>query len=251
MQRLARALRYPSSLALALGINLLLLLFVIRLVTGERERMKSTPDDVTVVDFVRLIRNIEPLQRKQHGELPELVQTAQPPPPTEKPKQIEPPPAPQMKVLTPDLAPPLNLTNAPTLPAFTPPKEAPVTPPSAPVAVQQTAAPPVQGAPAASEAAPSNEPVAVTAMMAISTAKPVYPQRALRAGLQGAVTLEFTVTPEGDVRDPKVTKANPPDVFDDAAKEAVLKWKFRPKMVDGRPVAWPATLNITFTLKKG
>lgn len=250
MQRLAHALRYPSTLALALGINLVLLLFVIRLVTGERERLKSVPDDVTVVDFVRLIRNIEPVQRKRREELPEMVETVQPPPPTEKPKEIEPPPAPQMKVLTPDLAPPLNLTNAPTLPAVTPPKEVPVTPPSAPVAVQQTVTPPVQAAPAPA-AAPGDEPVAVTAMMAITTAKPEYPPRALRAGVQGAVTLVFTVTPEGDVRDPKVAKANPPDVFDEAAKAAILKWKFRPKTVDGRPVAWPATLSIKFTLKNG
>jgi protein TonB len=59
------------------------------------------------------------------------------------------------------------------------------------------------------------------------------------------------VTPEGTVRDPKVIRSEPPDVFDDAAREGVLRWKFKPKIVDGQAITRRARLDINFKLKKG
>lgn len=251
-------LRYPASLALAVGVNILLLMFVIRLVTWERERLQAAPEDVTVVDFVRLVRNIEPLQRQRRQELPELVEITEPPPPPEsQPREVEPPPEPQMRMITPELAPPLNLTKAPELPAVTPPKEAQPKTAEAPLVVQQTPAPPAKPAPAPATggkpgpASDSGEPVFDRDLVAISKPDPKYPPRALRAGIQGVVTVEFIVTPEGDVRDPKVIKSDPPGVFDDAARDGVLRWKFKPKVVDGRPITRRARLDINFKLKKG
>jgi protein TonB len=250
-------LRYPASLALAVGVNVLLLMFVIRLVTGERERLAAAPEDITVVDFVRLVRNIEPLQRTRRQELPELVEMTAPPPPETQPKEVEPPPEPEMRMITPELAPPLNLTNAPELPAVTPPKEAPPKAVDAPVVVQQTPAPPAKPAPAPpaagkpGPASDTGEPVFDRDLVAISKPDPRYPPRALRAGIQGVVTIEFIVTPEGTVRDPKVIRSEPPDVFDDAAREGVLRWKFKPKIVDGKPITRRARLDINFKLKKG
>lgn len=256
MGQALRLLRYPASLALAVGVNVLLLMFVIRLVTGERERLPAAPEDVTVVDFVRLIRNIEPLQRQRRQELPELVKITEPPPPEPQPREIEPPPEPQMRMITPELAPPLNLTEAPELPAVTPPKEAPPKAVDAPLVVQQTPAPPAKpaAAPAAAgkpgPASDTGEPVFDRDLVAISKPDPRYPPRALRAGIQGVVTIEFIVTPEGTVRDPKVIRAEPPGVFDDAAREGVLRWKFKPKVVDGRAITRRARLDINFKLKQ-
>lgn len=259
MGRALSLLRYPASLALAVAVNVLLLVFVIRLVTGERDKLSAPIEDVTVIDFVRLIRNVEPLQRNRRQELPELVEQIQPPTPKEQPKEVEPPPEPEVQMITPELAPPLNLTNAPELPSVTPPKE-PAKPVDAPLVVQQTPAPPAKPKPAAAPASAgkpgpatsgSDEPVFDRALVAISKPDPKYPPRALRSGTEGVVTIEFIVTPDGKVRDPKVIRARPPGIFDDAAMEGVLRWKFKPKIVDGRAITRRARLDINFKLKKG
>ncbi|MCG3200862.1 MAG: hypothetical protein NFCOHLIN_00724 [Gammaproteobacteria bacterium] len=257
MSRTLSMLRYPSSLALAIVVNVLLMMFVIRLVTGEREKLGAPPEDVTVIDFVRLLRDSAPVQSNRRQELPELIETIRPPTPEQPPEEVEPPPEPEVRMITPELAPPLNLTNAPQLPAVTPPREAPKAV-DAPVAVQQAPALPVKPAPAPSgggkpgpEAAGSDEPVFDRALVAISKPDPKYPPRALRAGIEGVVTIEFIVTPDGKVRDPRIIRANPPDIFDDAAKEGVLRWKFKPKVVDGKAITRRARLDINFKLRKG
>ncbi|RME35089.1 MAG: energy transducer TonB [Gammaproteobacteria bacterium] len=79
---------------------------------------------------------------------------------------------------------------------------------------------------------------------------PVYPPRALRAGIEGSVTVEFTITPEGEVADPEIVKADPPKIFDRAVLRAIRKWKFQPKIVDGKPVARRAVQVIRFTLDR-
>jgi len=66
--------------------------------------------------------------------------------------------------------------------------------------------------------------------------EPIYPRRANERGIEGWVYLRFTITTAGTVRDPVVVDADPPGTFDSAAKRAVLKWKYKPKMVDGKPV---------------
>jgi protein TonB len=66
--------------------------------------------------------------------------------------------------------------------------------------------------------------------------EPIYPRRANERGIEGWVYLRFTITTAGTVRDPIVVDADPANVFDRAATRAVLKWKYKPKMVDGKPV---------------
>jgi protein TonB len=64
------------------------------------------------------------------------------------------------------------------------------------------------------------------------------------------VTVSFTITKDGRVRDPQVIKATPENVFDKAALKAILKWKFKAKMVGGEPVERQATQEIEFKLAK-
>ena len=81
--------------------------------------------------------------------------------------------------------------------------------------------------------------------------RPIYPRRALQRGLEGFVLLEFVVTETGSVRDPVVLDSQPPGIFDRAATQAALKFKYKPKMVDGKPVAVSGVQNkITFELKE-
>jgi protein TonB len=66
---------------------------------------------------------------------------------------------------------------------------------------------------------------------------PMYPPGAQARGQEGWVLLEFTVTESGSVIDASVVESQPPGVFDEAAKRAVLKFKYKPRVENGKPVA--------------
>lgn len=64
---------------------------------------------------------------------------------------------------------------------------------------------------------------------------PVYPRRALQRGIEGYVIVEFTVSKQGSVKDPFVVEANPEGIFERAAMDAALKFKYKPRVVNGEP----------------
>lgn len=78
---------------------------------------------------------------------------------------------------------------------------------------------------------------------------PVYPRRALQRGIEGFVIVEFTVTKQGSVRDPIVVEANPEGIFEQAAIDAALKFKYKPRVVNGEPTEVSGVQNrITFQI---
>jgi len=80
---------------------------------------------------------------------------------------------------------------------------------------------------------------------------PIYPSRAASRGIEGWVLLEFTVTETGAVKDPVVLEAEPQGIFDSAAQKAVLKFKYKPRVDNGKPVEVPHVQHlITFKLEK-
>ncbi|HTQ98724.1 MAG TPA: energy transducer TonB [Candidatus Acidoferrum sp.] len=66
---------------------------------------------------------------------------------------------------------------------------------------------------------------------------PEYPQRALNRGIEGWVTVQFTITETGSVADAVVVDASPKGMFDEAALKAIAKWRYNPKVEDGVAVA--------------
>ncbi len=85
--------------------------------------------------------------------------------------------------------------------------------------------------------------------MPIVQVAPNYPRRAQTRGLEGYVTLEFTVTRQGTVRDPRVVDSSN-SVFDSAAIDAVMRFRYRPRVIDGEPVDVPGVrFRITFQLE--
>ena len=86
-------------------------------------------------------------------------------------------------------------------------------------------------------------------LLPIVAVAPVYPARAIARQLEGYVVLEFTVTRIGTVRDAfVVTSTN--SVFDRPAMEAVYKFKYKPRVVDGEPVEAPGVQRkFTFVLE--
>ena len=81
--------------------------------------------------------------------------------------------------------------------------------------------------------------------------RPMYPRDAAIQGLEGWVKIEFTITEIGTVKSPKVIDADPPRVFNREALRAILKWKFKPRVVDGVAVERTATQTLDFSLDQG
>ena len=74
--------------------------------------------------------------------------------------------------------------------------------------------------------------------------EPEYPARAIARQLEGYVLVEFTVTPTGRVVDPVIVSAEPIGVFEQASTNAVLKFRYKPRVVDGSPTAVPGVRNL-------
>lgn len=79
---------------------------------------------------------------------------------------------------------------------------------------------------------------------------PRYPRQALLNGTEGWVQIEFTITAEGRVADPVVVAAKPRGVFDRAALQAIIRWKFKPRYVDGQAITRRASQIIDFQLEE-
>ena len=78
---------------------------------------------------------------------------------------------------------------------------------------------------------------------------PNYPAEARAAHIEGWVLVEYTVSAEGRVVDPHVVKAEPPNVFDQAALDAVRQWRYTPRYVNGVPAeATGVRSKVTFKL---
>ena len=112
---------------------------------------------------------------------------------------------------------------------------APVAPAAKPAAGGETAA-------AGSAAGQTSEAVLVKGVA------PSYPPSALRARQSGWVVVAFTIEPNGRTSNVHVTDAHPRRVFDRAAMEAVLRYRFTPAMKDGVAVASERQQKIEFNL---
>ncbi|MGL4710155.1 MAG: TonB family protein [Aeromonas veronii] len=64
-------------------------------------------------------------------------------------------------------------------------------------------------------------------LMPLQRIEPVYPYRAQQAGIEGAVTLRFSVDAEGRVQDVEVVEAKPKRQFERAAIQAINKWRYQ------------------------
>jgi protein TonB len=77
---------------------------------------------------------------------------------------------------------------------------------------------------------------------------PEYPMRAQQQGIEGWVIVQYTVSKDGSVREAKALDAKPSGIFERAATQAVMNWKFSPAIRDGKPIEQSLKAKITFNL---
>lgn len=79
--------------------------------------------------------------------------------------------------------------------------------------------------------------------------KPEYPELARRARVEGRVILQVVIHKDGTVGESEVIQAPPADLgFGEAAKNAVMQWRYQPARQNGRPVDVFMTVVVNFTL---
>jgi protein TonB len=101
--------------------------------------------------------------------------------------------------------------------------------------------------------APLNAPIPktiVTGVDYIQAPQPVYPPLAKRAGEQGKVLLRVLVSDKGLPESVDLQKSSGSVRLDEAAKQAVLRARFKPYLEDGKALAVYVIVPITFQLDR-
>ena len=203
-------LRYPVSALTGTGVAVLMLWLMQLLVTSPTQQL-PTVETIRSIEFVRLKRE-ENLQLKER----------QPPPP---PERSVPPPRPRLDLhtevkpvvprlnMTMNLDIPLNLGEGPSL-------------------------------------GPQIASQVDSGFIPLSRQPPEYPYKAARRGIEGWVRVAFDVTATGNVENVEVIESDPPGVFDIAASRAVLRWRFKPRIVNGEAVPGKASQIVEFKLNQ-
>ena len=81
----------------------------------------------------------------------------------------------------------------------------------------------------------------------ISAVSPIYPDPNAPGRGNGSVLVAFIVDTTGQVRVPRVVKSTA-NYFEAPALEAVLKWRFAPGTLDGKPVNLAVEVPVDFVL---
>jgi protein TonB len=75
---------------------------------------------------------------------------------------------------------------------------------------------------------------------------PNYPREAIRRHQQGSVQVLVHITPEGEAGVVELITSSGSLALDNAARDAVMKWHFKPALRDGMPIAsvYPMQMNF-------
>jgi protein TonB len=195
------------------GVCVALLLFLLmHALVGGRDGFQRGADSGRVVDFVR-VRPDEVVRTRERQVPREPPPPDKPPPPPKLETSAQQPVTRQvLDIETPDIA--IGLTGGPAV-------------------------------------ATSWQPGDVggdAEVIPIVRIEPQFPREALMRSIEGWVRLRFTINPDGAVADPDVIAAEPPRIFNREAVRAILRWKFRPRIVDGQAVSREAEQIIEFKI---
>lgn len=207
-------MRYAVSLLLGVVVAGLLFALMDALVSGS-ENAQVSSQDVKFVDFIRVQR--DEVTRTKQREVPE------------KPEPPKKPPPPQLATQAQDTRP-----NPPQLNINMPN-----------IGASFAGTGPYLGDPFSGANMGDGDVIPIVQI------EPQYPREALINCIGGVVQLRFTILEDGSVEDPEVVSSDPPRLFDRSALRAIIRWKFKPRIVDGRPVRREATLPLEFKKPEG
>jgi len=214
----------PLIFLTACAVNALIFYLILQMVSHEHKPLNKI-DSTNFLDFIhfRETRKIEEQKIEEKKQQPPKEEENLPPPDLPQP-EIKKPVKKQAELPSPDINIPLSIHGLPYIGDFL------------------SSATPKPIAPAA--------PVIATNLVPTLKTKPSYPPRALRSGVEGIVTVEFTIAVDGSVKDPTIIKSDPPKIFDRSVLKAIKKWKFNPETVDGKTVEKRARQDVHFRLQK-
>jgi TonB family protein len=78
------------------------------------------------------------------------------------------------------------------------------------------------------------------------TVQPVYPPAAVQRKEQGTVRFQATIAKDGSVKNIQLLSGNP--LLNVAARRAVSQWRFRPAMLNGKPIEVTQSIVVNFNL---
>jgi protein TonB len=163
------------------------------------------------VDFVRLKKEAD-LETRERRKPPKPEPPKQPPPPKMK-VETPPPDSTPTPFQMPKLNLPSNVTGGPFLGTF------------------------------------SGDASGYSELIPVMRIAPQYPRNAARDGISGFVVFEVVINADGTVRSARPVKAQPSGVFEAAAMHAIMKWKFKPKIEDGKAIESKGMQQIDFNLE--
>jgi protein TonB len=89
----------------------------------------------------------------------------------------------------------------------------------------------------------------VTSGLLLKRVNPKYPPKARANGIQGTVVLHAVISKEGDVVDLTVVSGDP--LLAKSAIKAVKQWKYRPYLLEGKPIQVDTEVQVNYTLSGG
>lgn len=219
----------PSAFAVAVVVTTALFTLMQTMITGTPEEFEPKRE-IKTIDYVRLAK-------------PEQVETKKRVLPQRPATTAEP----ELKI--PEVAKTIPAMETPDI--YFPQIELPIRLGGTPIAIPQASGRPSAFPPPAQEIprrairsfARSSEVIPLVRI------QPRYPVQAARSRISGTVIVEFEINPDGTVANPRVVHSEPPNIFDDAAIKAILRWKFKPKIVNGQAVPQYASQEFKFTPK--
>ena len=216
--------RLPIFAVGALLFNTLFFLLIQQLVTNE-QGLRTDLEPFDLVDFIRMARPAEIEELDPEEEMTEPEPEKIPPETEPLEMEIEKPAisATQFDIAMPAVNVPMSLNGTPFIGDF------------------------IKSTRSQTGASPGHIYTNVVPTLRVP---PVYPPRALRSGIEGIVTVEFTISTDGSVKDASVVKSRPPKIFDRAVLTAISKWKFNPDIVNGKKVAKRARQDVNFKLQR-
>ena len=88
----------------------------------------------------------------------------------------------------------------------------------------------------------------VTQGLLITRVQPEYPKKARKKHLQGTVVMQAVISQTGDIKDLKVVSGD--ELLVPSAVKAVKQWKYKPYLLQGRPVEVLTEITVNYTLNQ-